>query len=824
MSLKPRLTRRCLFSLPVSLRALSQQPATNAPQIHSPVMDVASALKEASFDPAQSWRVRDLSLVREDVKIYLTDGILVLSRPIGGRRMGAVFLGEMEGGDAELIVLPPTAGERQCLARFTESPNLSVHFRSAMFLFSDQTASEIEAWLKENPDREAPEMGVLAADRFSGTLRNLAASFQARLVQDLAGGVKPSHGLFFAAIGNSPLGNFDVVYDPQAFDQVVVGQLLNKEGRGHYNVWTSFPSRRVRKDPSAAPPSREFVIESVAIDAALGTDLRLSATTKLGIQVPAGGMREVRNALAFDISSRVRIRGATVDGRAVQVLQRESLRSTLLRGSENDVFLLALDSHLGEGKHEVEIQHEGEVVVPSGNGVYFVSARGTWYPHHGLQFAPYDLTFRYPKSLTVVATGELVSEKEDGEQRITRRRSNTPLRIAGFNLGQYKRSVVSRGGITVEVYANRAVEAALLPHSQPILLPPPPSAGMGGRQRQNPVPPLIVPSAPPDPARLINSLAHEVAEAMEFLSERLGPPPVKTLAVSPIPGTFGQGFPGLIYLSTLAYLPASQRPKFAATGIDQVFFSNILVAHEVAHQWWGNIVSTTGYRDEWMMEALANYSALLLLERKRGARAVDEVLDRYREHLLMKPVSGQTIDAAGPVRFGARLETSESPGAYRVLIYEKGTWVMHMLRRRLGDAAFFAALKEVGVRFARGRITTEEFREIVARHQPKDCPDPKLELFFDTYLEGTGIPSLRLQSKQLRKARGLVLALELEQSDVPDTFSVDVPVELDFGRGKVERRWIRTDGPRTPVEWTLPVPPVKVALDPRNSLLAIKRG
>jgi aminopeptidase N len=255
----------------------------------------------------------------------------------------------------------------------------------------------------------------------------------------------------------------------------------------------------------------------------------------------------------------------------------------------------------------------------------------------------------------------------------------------------------------------------------------------------------------------------------------------------------------------------------------QTFFSDILVAHEVAHQWWGNTITTAGYRDEWMMEALANYSALLLLERKRGAKALDEVLEKYREHLLMKGVNGQSIDAAGPICFGARLDTSQTPDAYRAIVYEKGTWVIHMLRRRLGDAAFFNMLRELHTRFLRSRVTTADLRQVSAKLQPQGAPDRALEQFFASYVEGVGIPTLRLQTKQKRTAKAIVLTVDLEQTAVNEDFAIDVPIELDFGRGKTEIRWIRTDGTLTSQEWTFPTAPVRVQLDPRNSLLAIKR-
>lgn len=816
MSHKSQLTRRCLFSLPLAAAAVAAEAVR-------PAAAVTAALKETGFDAGKCWRVRDLAIAREDIKVYLTDGFIVFSRPVRGRPLAALFWAEVEGGDAEIILLPPSIGERQSLARFISSPNLNEHFRTAVFIFTDGTAAEIEAHIADTGAKAAPEMGALLADQFSSTLKNLTASFEARIVEDIAGEVRPEFGLFFAALGGTGHGNFDVIHDPQATDQIVVAQLQTREARSYYNIWTSFPSRRVRKDPALGPPLREFEIRNVRIEASLAADLRMSSEIQMRIVIPAeGGVRRLQNTLAFDISRRVRVYDVVVDGRPVEVLQRENLRSTLLRGNENEVFLLALEAGLAPGEHTVTLHADGEVILPAGNGVYFVSARGTWYPHHGLQFANYELTFRSPKHLSVVATGELVEERVEGDIRITRRRSTVPLRIAGFNLGEYKRSTATRGALRVDVYANKSVETALAPRRE-VLLAPSPTTPMGRTPRQTTPRPVLMAPAPPDPAGQIELLAVEVADAFEFLTAQFGDPPLKTLAVSPIPGTFGQGFPGLIYLSTLAYLAPRDRPQFASQAMHQVFFSDILVAHEVAHQWWGNTITTAGYRDEWMMEALANYSALLLLERRKGPKALEEILDSYREHLLEKGVNGQPIDAAGPIQLGARLETSETPEAYRAVVYEKGTWLIHMLRRRAGDTAFFGALRALHAEFLRSRVTTEDLRRALSARMPKGSPDPGLEQLFATYAGGTGIPVLRLQSRQKRTAKGVLLTVELEQSGVGEDFAVDVPVELDFGRGKAETRWIRTDGERTSVEWTLPAAPLRVLLDPKNSLLAVKR-
>ena len=158
----------------------------------------------------------------------------------------------------------------------------------------------------------------------------------------------------------------------------------------------------------------------------------------------------------------------------------------------------------------------------------------------------------------------------------------------------------------------------------------------------------------------------------------------------------------------------------------------MLQAHEVAHQWWGNRVTPATYRDNWLMEALANCSALLYLEKRRGTRAVENMLDSYRESLLAKNEAGQVVDSAGPIVLGTRLESSQEPRGWRAITYGKGSWIMQMLRARMGDERFLALLAEISKRYDRKDITTEEFRLLAAEYLPPKSDDPKLESFLRT--------------------------------------------------------------------------------------------
>src|SRR6188474_3777791 len=128
---------------------------------------------------------------------------------------------------------------------------------------------------------------------------------------------------------------------------------------------------------------------------------------------------------------------------------------------------------------------------------------------------------------------------------------------------------------------------------------------------------VMIPQPLPNPAARLQQLANDIGATFDEMTARFGKPPVKTLTVSPIPGRFGQGFPGLLYLSTLVYLDPSERP-LRSNSPQQIFFSEVLHAHEIGHQWWGNGVTSADYQDDWLMEALANYSALWSLERKKG--------------------------------------------------------------------------------------------------------------------------------------------------------------------------------------------------------------
>ena len=253
--------------------------------------------------------------------------------------------------------------------------------------------------------------------------------------------------------------------------------------------------------------------------------------------------------ISFDIAREMSVTEVRIDGVPAEVLQGETVRVNLTRGG-NYLFLVVPAAPLEPGRdYEFEFRHSGKVIHEAGDHVFYVSARANWYPAAGLRFANFDLTFRFPREYDLVAAGDIVEDRTEGDTRVVRRRPGAPIRFAAFNLGDYLHARLERNGYVVDVCANRKLETALQPH--PVVPAPSISPNPGVIGRRRPTDPLAGTIATvervPSPTEHLQALADEVASAMEFMASKFGPPALPHLTVSPIPGAFGQGFPGLIY-------------------------------------------------------------------------------------------------------------------------------------------------------------------------------------------------------------------------------------------------------------------------------------
>jgi aminopeptidase N len=265
-------------------------------------------------------------------------------------------------------------------------------------------------------------------------------------------------------------------------------------------------------------------------------------------------------------------------------------------------------------------------------------------------------------------------------------------------------------------------------------------------------------------------------------------------------------------------------------------------AHEVAHQWWGAGVEWRDYRDQWLSEGFAQYAAALYVASGLGELdKFHDMIAAWRRDVLGEMSIGQgtglahygfrpavirksQASASGPLVAGFRLQSTRTPFDYRLIVYEKGALILHMLRMMLRDPVtgddepFRALMRSFASRHMHGVVATRDFEAAVsaAFGQPMDW-------FFDQWVYGVEIPTYRPQlrvSPLVDSRAPFLLHGTITQEDVPDGFRMLVPIVLRFADRPpiVHRVWI--DRPTVTVELPLPARPSTIAFNDGDSVLA----
>src|SRR5258707_11917777 len=333
----------------------------------------------------------------------------------------------------------------------------------------------------------------------------------------------------------------------------------------------------------------------------------------------------------------------------------------------------------------------------------------------------------------------------------------------------------------------------------------------------------------PSPADALKAIAREIDSSIHFHENLSGPAPFHQLSVSQIPGTFGQGWPGLLYVSTFSFLPAETQERAGLNTSTQEHFHDLVPFHEVAHQWWGNVVGWSSYRDQWIDEAMATYLSLLFADSQKSPdRTLRVWLDRYRKRLADKGTGGFSPAETGSMILGSRLDSSKSPEGFDELVYGKGAWTFHMIREMLRepgnknpDARFIGLLRALQEKYAYRALSTADLQhELEAVMNPGMAIEGRksMEWFFSDWVRGTGIPHYRVEYSTKPAEKGFIVRGKLLQSGVPDSFVAPVPIYGSNG-GYLGR--IIASGPETAFHFSATRDPGKLIIDPRMTILCI---
>jgi len=742
--------------------------------------------------------VSDISLNRDAAHFQLNSGTLCFLPPVQGKVTGAVFVGE-----GRLLLTPPIPTEERSLMLLTRQPEFSETFQRALFRFTDDSYAELKKAGK--PGSVSSCDAGLLADSQHTMRKKLHYNLDARILQDV---LSPEPGGFFVAFihGQRYSSKMLLVIDPHGVPDVYPEEIEletyedNKEG-----VWAAFhySSEYANGTASSAQQNNVVHIDHQQLDTEIGKsgELNGKAVTSFVARVP--GVRVV----PFSLFPTLRAKTVSGDGGVpLNFIQEDKL--------DDPQFWVVLPKPLAQGeKYTITTTYDGkQAVISEGGGNYFPVSREDWYPSAIAgalgEYTNYDLTFRIPKGMKMAATGDLVSDSNQGDHNITVWRSEVPLAVAGFNFGRFKvvEEKLDRPPMELLSYANEDPPAwvqNLRSQAQGDTVGPMP--GMMNRGGSQAIGGALGNMSTVDLSK--RALA-EADLSVRIYTDFFGPIAYKRLEITQQTATnFGQSWPGLVYLP-MSYLFDSttrhalgniMRQMYPSYSDNPYGYFTVVAPHEVAHQWWGHAVGFSSYRDQWMSEGFADMSASLYLQfaYAKDPKKYLQFWNDERRMLTERNSQGFRAIDAGPLVEGWRVANSrEGYGTYRQLIYPKGAYVLHMIRqmmwdRQTGDARFKDTMHDFVSTYNGKVATTADFQAMVEKHMSPEMNltgNNKMDWFFREYVYGTALPTYAFESSFGKDPKGdVVLKYTLTQSGVDKSFGMPVPIYLELANGNIAR-------------------------------------
>jgi aminopeptidase N len=292
-------------------------------------------------------------------------------------------------------------------------------------------------------------------------------------------------------------------------------------------------------------------------------------------------------------------------------------------------------------------------------------------------------------------------------------------------------------------------------------------------------------------------------QAMEFFSEHIGPYSYEKLANVEAAGFGG----GTEHASAIFYGENSilNRPGAALTGVSGSRGTS-LIAHEIAHQWFGNSVTERDWDDVWLSEGFATYFTLLFAEHYEGRDAFVAGLQRSRELVF-------SLEKRNPGVAVLHENLADMKKVLNQLIYQKGGWTLHMLRGVMGTEKFWIGIRDYYQRYRNGSASTDDFRRVMEENSGLD-----LSSFFRQWLARAGSPVVEGAWRYDPASKTIVL--DLTQAQPGDTYKL--PIEIGITTDGAQQRRIETielTQKQQRFEIAADKEPTAVVLDPNTWML-----
>jgi hypothetical protein len=385
---------------------------------------------------------------------------------------------------------------------------------------------------------------------------------------------------------------------------------------------------------------------------------------------------------------------------------------------------------------------------------FMYSNRALWYPQSPVSdYATATMRLTVPSEYQIVASGspmgswlnDVGADETTGEEA----RSMRTVEYLADRPARYLSVIISR---FVPVARTRVTVPAVAPAAPGTteLAPPEGTPGVD----------IEIVSTPRMAGRNRN-MPDRVGDMIQFYAETIGEAPYPDFTLAAVDDNLPGGHSPAFFAVLNQPLPSTPYQWSQ----DPVWFGNyprLFLAHEVAHQWWGQAVGWKNYHEQWLSEGLAQYFAVLYAESDRGPGLMRDLLSNMRE-------TAERESDKGPIYLGYRIGHIQNDSRlFRSIIYNKSAVVLHMLRELIGDEAFFEGLRRF---YADWRFTKAGTDDLQAAFEA--ASSMPLERFFDRWVMGAGLPTVRVDSVIADDRLSAVVLIQ-QSGDV-----YDLPVRLN---------------------------------------------
>jgi hypothetical protein len=728
-------------------------------------------------DAGRQFTARNLTIGAEDLLLTLTEGSVFQVESAAGVT-GLVLFGE-----GIMRFSPAPATERGQMRIFAGADTLATPFDTAFVRLSPadyesrvSVGSLVPAALNARDVRRAHELLAREGPKsFSLDLRELSPDVWYLL---------PQPGDFLADVRTRRHGN--LTYSRMATQSEDI-TLIDRERRRTIALYPSAQRRAVRGLSFNEDEQRDYDVLDYDIQANIQPQTEfLEGRTRLRLRMRNAGSSSLTLRLANDLA----VRGVVSPdyGRLLHIRVREQnsiiVNFPIPLPRDTDVTLLVSyagrvasqdvedESAQGEGRPQEEL-----LIIPAEPN-FLLSSRSYWYPQNPIpDYATATIRISVPEGYACVASGQRRTGDEvtlrdlltiaDGPAHVFLARD--PLR--------YFAVVVSR--------FTRAAEATLtLDRGQG---DPTDGAGIS-----------VTVDANPRQVGRGRSLIDNVEAIMRFYAGVVGEAPYSSMTVALVENELPGGHsPG--YFAVLNSQVPGSRLTWRNDPAAFSSFPDFFLAHELAHQWWGQAVGWRNYHEQWLSEGFAQYFAALYARESRGERVFVDMLRQFRRWAVAE-------SDEGPISLGSRLgHLRGQPRVFRALVYNKSAAVLHMLRRLVGDEQFFLAVRRFYASQKFRKAGTDDLRAAF-----EEVSGRSLERFFDRWIYGAELPRLRYSSA----FGGGKVSVRFEQAGSA-LFDVPVTVTIVYADGRTQDEVVAVT--EQLVEWTIaterPVKQVQVNRD-----------